>query len=673
MFQAFSRMQAATFASFFILIFAFSVFGQTKNLQNDLERAFKKFSLVKVNNQTALQKSQTENKLSISTAERNYELILSPRDLRSVRYRAEQTGENGIGAIENDAPVTTFAGRVAGEENASEVRLSIDGTRIEGFFISGGEMFFVEPARRYSKAASAEDSVVYRGADALNQTAFMCDVSEKIEQGKQLLFDAPIAVQNPLAVAAPRVAEIATEADFEFVTTLGGAAQANSEILNILNMVEGVYRSELNLTISVVYQHVWTTQDPFTPTNSNTLLVSFKDYWNTNFPNSSVPRDVAHLFSAKATVTGQGIAYKGIICSNPNFAYGMTGRINVSPVKFELVAHEIGHNLGANHAEEAQSCGNSIMNATITNNTQFTFCAFSRSDITAYVAANNSCLNVQAVSKNRFDFDGDSRADLSVFRPLNGVWYLQNSNTGFLGVQFGQAGDKTVAGDYDGDGRADLAVFRAGIWYRLKSQTNTFDGVGFGLPTDLPVPADFDGDAKIDVAVFRPASGEWFAQRSRDGALQSAQFGAMGDVPLPADYDADGRADYNVFRPSNGVWYRLNSGSGNSFTAVQFGANGDKPVTGDFDGDAKADLVVFRPSNGVWYLLKSQNNSISGVGFGNAEDVPVAADYDGDGRADIAVFRPSNGFWYRLNSSTGAFVSTQFGASGDLPVPANPN
>ena len=672
MLKVFSRVQTAMFACLFTLTFAAFVFGQTKNLQNDLQRSFKKFSLVKVNNQTARKKAETGDALTITTAERTFQLNLTPRDLRSSAFRAEETDANGLRAIETEAAITTFAGKVAGEENNSEVRVSIDAARggIEGYFISNGEMFFVEPARHYTNAASSEDSVVYRAEDAMNQAGFSCAVEEKIERGREMV-NAANALQSPQANL--RAVELATEADFEFVTQLGGAAQANAEILNILNMVEGIYRTELSLTISVVYQHAWTTADPFTPISTTTLLTSFRDYWNTNFPTTNIPRDAAHLFTGKPAFSGQGLAYLGVVCKSPSAAYGFDGRLNFAPIKFELTAHEIGHNLGATHVETAQSCGNTIMNAMITQNTQFTFCAYSRNEITTYVSANNSCMSAQVTDKTPFDFDFDMRADLSVFRPSTGVWFQLNSTTGVYGTQFGANGDKPVAADYDADGKTDIAVYRGGLWFRFKSATNTYDGFGFGVSTDLPVPADFDGDGKADVAVFRPSTGEWFVSKSRDNAFQSIQFGVSGDRPLPADYDADGKADFNLWRPSDNTWYRLNSGSNLSFSANQFGTNGDKPVVADFDNDNRADLAVYRPSVGVWYIIRSSDNGYYGVGFGLAQDIPVAADYDGDGKDDIAVYRPSDGYWYRLNSRDGAFASTQFGAPGDIPVPANQN
>ena len=46
-------------------------------------------------------------------------------------------------------------------------------------------------------------------------------------------------------IQASRTLEIATDADYEYINTLGGAAQANSQIVSVLNMVEGTYASNL--------------------------------------------------------------------------------------------------------------------------------------------------------------------------------------------------------------------------------------------------------------------------------------------------------------------------------------------------------------------------------------------------------------------------------------------
>jgi uncharacterized protein (DUF2141 family) len=269
-------------------------------------------------------------------------------------------------------------------------------------------------------------------------------------------------------------------------------------------------------------------------------------------------------------------------------------------------------------------------------------------------------------TRTSFDFDGDGRSDISVFRPSNGVWYLNRSTQGFSAAPFGLSNDKLVPADYDGDGRTDVAVFRDGTWYLQRSQAGLI-GVSFGTAEDIPVPADFNGDGKAELIVFRPSTGLWFVYDLINNQVNVVTFGQNGDKPVIGDYDGDSKADIAVFRPSNGTWYLQRSRDG--MTALAFGQAGDKPVPADYDGDGKTDVAVFRPSNGVWYLLQS-SAGLRGIAFGFGTDLPVPADYDGDGRTDVAVFRPSNGTWYiRRNQFITSFTSVAFGEATDKPVP----
>lgn len=276
--------------------------------------------------------------------------------------------------------------------------------------------------------------------------------------------------------------------------------------------------------------------------------------------------------------------------------------------------------------------------------------------------------SISSITNNpRFDYDGDGRSDISVYRPSSGVWYLNQSTSGFSAAQFGISTDKIVPADYDGDGKTDLAIYRDGVWWILQSSNNLIKTFQFGLAEDKPQTGDFDADGRDDLVVFRPSNGNWYVSRSSDNVFTTTSYGLSQDIPQSADYDGDGKTDIAVFRPSSGVWY-VKKSSGGEFT-MQFGLNGDRPAASDFDGDGKTDIAVFRPSNGAWYISRSSDNQITILTFGLQEDISVPADYDGDGKADIAVFRPSNGGWYQMLSTSG-FSAQVFGLENDRPAPS---
>ena len=318
---------------------------------------------------------------------------LDPRDLRSPRYRAEATGADGLRRHVQPSPVHTFRGRVVGQEHI-QGRFTITDDSFDGVIFTPGDWRYIEPARNYLSDSEKNSMVVYKHSDIQHDQEFSCGVASLHHRLKRGVGN--VKSQVEMDTTTYYTAEIATEADYEYVQALGGAQEANSEILSILNKVEGVYEEELRLSLEVVYQHAWTTElDPYTSTEANELLDEFKEHWNANF--FSEGYDVAHLLTGRKNLDRDigGTAWLGVTCRNRLFSYGLSRRLTGEGA-FNLAAHELGHNFGAGHPDEEVPpitvCEGTIMQSDWSPPPSLNFCQFSKDEIRTHVSSYNSCL-----------------------------------------------------------------------------------------------------------------------------------------------------------------------------------------------------------------------------------------------------------------------------------------
>ncbi len=359
------------------------------------------------------QARQSSDPLELNLSGVRYYFELVPRDLRSPRYRAEVTGEDGVRRQLPPPPVTTYKGTALVGQEVVQARFTVTNDRFEGVVFTPGDWHYIEPLRNYLPSAEAAELVVYRHSDIKPGQEWRCGVS-KLRRGMNQVDQA--AVQASRDATTTYTAEVATEADYEYVQALGGPDAAKREIMSIMNMVEGVYEQELKLKLEIVYQHTWATRNypyPYnTGTNGDDLLNRFKEYWNNNF--FSEGYDLAHLWTGKDTLErvdedGQkkkigGLASQGVVCggrfaTNTNrFSYGFSQRATFGLHKVIAPAHEIGHNFGAGHPDEENppisSCAQTIMVGKVVGD-HLTFCQFSRDQIRDHVSTYNSCLRAE--------------------------------------------------------------------------------------------------------------------------------------------------------------------------------------------------------------------------------------------------------------------------------------
>jgi WD40 repeat protein len=232
------------------------------------------------------------------------------------------------------------------------------------------------------------------------------------------------------------------------------------------------------------------------------------------------------------------------------------------------------------------------------------------------------------------------RDAVGIYRPSTGVWALRFNNApgpGDLGVTFGgNPGDLAVAGDWDGDGRTDLGIFNNGTFSLALLKTNLacprcfpstvvepFSTFNFGQSGDKPVAGDWDGDGRDEVAVFRPSNATFLLRvRIKSGipciacppgdpssfAIITHQFGVPGDLPVAGDWDGDGKDTVGVFHL--GVFQLTNDFSEVNGSSV-FGFTGDLPMAADWSGVGSDNLGLFHPPTATM-LIELQ------LGFGPA-------------------------------------------------------
>ncbi|WP_018615992.1 reprolysin-like metallopeptidase [Segetibacter koreensis] len=200
-----------------------------------------------------------------------------------------------------------------------------------------------------------------------------------------------------------RTYRLAVACTGEYANAVAGATATISQTLaamvTTINRVNGIYESELDIRLVLVTNNdkiVFTdsTKDPFKGNDDANVLINESQ---SNIDNiiGADNYDIGHTLSTQSG----GLAEVGVVCINGSKASGVTGNSPPSgdPFDIDYVAHEMGHEFGANHTFNATT-GNCSGNGNSTSNAE----PGSGSTIMGYAGICDASNDLQANSDPQF-------------------------------------------------------------------------------------------------------------------------------------------------------------------------------------------------------------------------------------------------------------------------------
>ena len=193
---------------------------------------------------------------------------------------------------------------------------------------------------------------LYKEEDLKVEQTFSCgaaEVSKEIRTIEQK--------QGELRAVTPvnKIVKVYLECEYDLVLEKGGATGATNFITGIFNIVSMLYQNE-GITTAISEIFTWTTQDTYPTTSTSSALVAFRS------ARSTFNGNIAHLVS-RGKPTGGGVAYVPGVCNGYGYAYSWIQSTYLSFPTYSwtvnVIAHEMGHNLGSPHTHDCAWNGNS--------------------------------------------------------------------------------------------------------------------------------------------------------------------------------------------------------------------------------------------------------------------------------------------------------------------------
>jgi cysteine-rich repeat protein len=285
--------------------------------------------------------------IGFEAAGRRFDLVLEPSELLAAGAEILRITDDG--PVQASARTLLYSGTLADDPSAV-VRVALGSQGLDGLVLTDDDMFFLEPAARYGVAPEGA-TLVYAASQVDERPEALGCGADDASFG--IGTSAPSRRMARGTPSSGGLLEMAMVGDYELFQKYG--TSTIDRILTLMNLVDGVYASELGVTIALTQVVVYeTTADPFSDENNSSDLLDEASAFR-GAPGSPIgDTGLAHLLTGRGLAGSViGVAWVGVLCDG---YYGIGLSEDFSPDTFSmtlLLSHEIGHNFGAWHDGES--------------------------------------------------------------------------------------------------------------------------------------------------------------------------------------------------------------------------------------------------------------------------------------------------------------------------------